>query len=67
MSDPKRSVLPKGLKFVPNSGPIDMFSLKEDTEAFFRRLRLKVFFHDQPPPDNKDMSKLILESFRGLH
>ena len=28
LSDPKRSVLAKGLEFVPNSGPIDLFSVK---------------------------------------
>ena len=47
LSDPERSVLAKGLKFVPNSGPIDLFPVKEDTEAFFRRLRLKAYFYNQ--------------------
>ena len=36
LSDPERSVL------IPNSRRIDLFSVKEDTETFFRRLRLKV-------------------------
>ena len=56
LSDPERSVLAKGLKFVPNSGPIDLFSVKENTEAFSRRSRLKAHFHNQSSTyNNKDI------------
>ena len=59
LSDPERSVLAKGLKFVPNSSPIDLFSVKEDTEAFFRRLRLKAYFHNQSSTYNKDIFEQV--------
>ena len=56
LSHPERSVLAKGLKFVPNSGPIDLFSIKENTEAFFCHLRLKAHFHNQSSTyNNKDI------------
>ena len=40
------SVLNKGLKFVPLRKSIDEFQTLHDTDAFFRRLRLKAHFHD---------------------
>ena len=46
--DSERSVLAKGLKFVRNSGSLDLFSVKANNESFFRRLRLKAHFHNQP-------------------
>ena len=59
LSDPKKSVLAKGLKFVPNSGPIDLFSVKEDNEAFFRHLHLKAYFHNQSSTYNKDIFEQV--------
>ena len=59
LSDPERSVLAKGLKFVPNSGPIDLFSVKEDTEAFFRHLHLKAYFHNQSSTYNKHIFEQV--------
>ena len=57
LSDPERSILAKGLKFVPNSGPIDFFSVKED---FFCRLRLKALFHyNQSSVCNTDVFEAI--------
>ncbi len=41
LSDSEKSVLEKGVKFVPSPGSLDLFSVKTDTESFFRRLRLK--------------------------
>ena len=69
LSDPERSVLAKGLKFVPNSGPIDLFSVKEDTEAFYRRSRLKGLFHNQSSTyNNKDIFEQVNpKSLLGLH
>ena len=42
LSNPERSVLGKSLKFVPDSGPIDIFSVKEDTSE-------NVSFSDEGP------------------
>ena len=50
LSDSERSVLAKGLKFVPNSQAHWYISVKEDTEAFF---------HDQSPSNNKDIYEQI--------
>ena len=43
----KSPVLRKGLNFVPIKPTTDEFTTKEDCEKFFRRLRLKAFFHNQ--------------------
>ena len=59
LSEPERSVLAKGLKFIPNSRRIDLFSVKEDTEAFFRRLRLKAHFQNQSSTYNKDIFEQV--------
>ena len=44
---------------VESTGPIDLFSVKEDTKAFFRRLRLKVYFHNQSYTYNKDIFEQV--------
>ena len=59
LSDSERSVLAKGLKFVPSPGSLNLFSVKTDTEQFFRRLCLKAFFHDQSSVSNKDVFETI--------
>ena len=59
LSDSERSVLAKGLKFVPNPGSLDLFSVKADTESFFRRLRMIAHFHNQPSVPHKDVFEAI--------
>ena len=57
LSDPERSVLSKGLNFIPISKRIDEFSVKQDAEKFLRRVQLKAFFHDKvdnPETTTKD-------------
>ncbi|XP_056424537.1 uncharacterized protein LOC130363151 [Hyla sarda] len=46
LSKPERSVLSKGLSFCPSTKLHDI-KLYSDLEEFFRRLRLKEFFHDK--------------------
>ena len=43
-SDAEKSVLSKGLNFVPISKKLDEFSVKQDVEKFLRRVQLKAFF-----------------------
>ena len=38
---------------------LNLFSVKTDTEQFFRRLRLKAFFHDRSSVSNKDVFETI--------
>ena len=59
LSDSERSVLAKGLKFVSSPGSLNLFSVKTDTEQFFRRLRLKALFHDQSSVSNKNVFETI--------
>ena len=47
LSEAEKSVLRKGLNFVPIKPTTDEFTTREDCEKFFRRLRLKAFFHNQ--------------------
>ena len=43
LSDSEKSVLSKGLNFVPKSKKTDEFSVKQDVEKFLRRVQLKAF------------------------
>lgn len=45
LSSDEISLLSKGLKFAPTPPRINRFQLKQDLEAFGRRLRLKEFFY----------------------
>ena len=56
LSDSEKSVLSKGLNFVPISQKTDEFSVKQDVEKFLRRVQLKAFFHDKEDDNtsNKD-------------
>ena len=47
LSDAEKSVLNKGLNFVPISKKLDEFSIKQDVEKFLCRVQLKAFFHDK--------------------
>ena len=42
----ERSLLPKGVNFIPAKSVTDEFHLTEENERFFRRLRLKAPFHE---------------------
>ena len=52
LSDSEKSVLSKGLNFVPISKKLDEFSVKQDVEKFLRRVQLKAFFHDKEDDSN---------------
>ena len=68
LSDSERSVLAKGLKFVPHPGSLDLFSVKADTESFFRRLQLKAHFHNQPSvPTRTFLRPSTLKNPPGVH
>ena len=56
LTSDERSVLNKGLKFIPRKPTIDEFQAKHDAEAFFRRLLLKAHFHNQQPDDDQEDS-----------
>ena len=52
LSNSEKSVLSKGLNFVPISKKLDEFSVKQDVEKFLRRVQLKAFFHDKEDDSN---------------
>ena len=63
LSDAEKSVLSKGLKFVPMSKELDEFSIKQDVEKFLYHVKLNVFFHDKK--DNSNTSdKDIFETLQ---
>ena len=41
------------LNFVPLTKKTDEFTVKEDTEKFLRRVKLKAHFHDKEQPSDK--------------
>ena len=46
LDEHERSLLAKGVNFIPTTSATDEFQVKEDNEKFFRRLRLKAHFHE---------------------
>ena len=54
LTDSEKSVLSKGLNFVPITKRTNEFSIKQDVEKFLRRVQLKAFFHDKG--DDSDTS-----------
>ena len=58
LSEAEKSVLQKGLNFIPIKPTTDEFPSKKDCEKFYRRLRLKAFFHDK----DQDRSEQSIEN-----
>ena len=52
LSDSEKSVLSKGLDFVPISKKLDEFSVKQNVEFFLRRVQLKAICHDKEDDSN---------------
>ena len=52
LSDSEKSVLSKGLNFVPISEKAAEFSIKQDVEKSLLRAQLKAFFHDKEGDSN---------------
>ena len=50
--DSEKSVLSKGLNFVPISEKAAEFSIRQDVEKFLLRTQLKAFFHDKEDDSN---------------
>lgn len=50
LTEAEKNLLKKGLKFVPTPMRLNRTELAVDTKKFSRRMRLKEFFADQPPP-----------------
>ena len=53
LSEPEKSILGKGLNFVPLTKKTDKFTVKEDTENFLCRVKLKAHFHDKEQPSDE--------------
>ena len=47
LTDSEKSVLSKGVNFVPITKHTNKFSIKQDVEKFLRGVPLKAFFHDK--------------------
>ena len=52
LTEAEKSVLRKGLSFVPVKPKAEEFTTREDCEKYFRQLRLRAFFHDNQHTDN---------------
>ncbi|KAJ8031004.1 hypothetical protein HOLleu_27590 [Holothuria leucospilota] len=64
LSSPERSVLSKGLNFVPLNPLPDEFSIRRDVSSFCRRLRLRLHFADSDETDNTS-SEDVFRSFQS--
>ena len=53
LSEPEKSILGKGLNFVPLTKKTDEFTVKEYTEKFLRRVKLKAYFRDKEQPSDE--------------
>ena len=74
LSNAEKSVLGKGLNFVPISKKSDEFTTRQDVEKFLRRVQLKAFFHNkEDKSDNTEKDafetltakKIKMDSARG--
>ena len=66
LSNAEKSVLSKGLNFVPISKKSDEFTTRQDVEKFLRRVQLKAFFQnkgDKSDNTEKDALKTLLFLF----
>ena len=52
LSEDEEQLLQKGLSFVPTSKKVDPFTTLDDTENFFRKVRLKAYFANVDTMDN---------------
>ena len=59
----EKSVLSKGLNFVPITKRTNEFSIKQDVEKFLRRVQLKAFFNDKED-DSDTSNKEIFETLQ---
>ena len=57
LSDAEKSVLKKGLKFVPTPTGLNRSELMADNRKFARRMRLKEFFADEESNPNRQRNK----------
>ena len=64
LSSPERSVLSKGLNFVPLNPLPDEFSIRKDVSSFCRRLRLRLHFGDSDDTDNTSTED-VFHSFQS--
>ena len=63
LTDSEKSVLSKGLNFVPITKRTTEFTIKQDVEKFLRHVQLKAFFHDKEDDSdtsNKDIFETLL-------
>ena len=60
LSDAELSLLSKGLSFCPTPPKPDAFKMEMDLEDFYRRLRLKDFYHS----DSEDAERPPLDPFK---
>ena len=59
LSEIEMNVLEKGLKFCPTPGEPDLYNIQKDLRDFFRRMRLRAFFHDNETTPTPSQSNLI--------
>ena len=53
LSEAEKTVLNKGLSFVPVKKSTDEYQVKADCEKFYRRLRLRAHFHNEEASDSQ--------------
>ena len=66
LSTSEKSLLSKGLNFVPTTPSADSFQNETDIQSFFRRLLLKAFFHgkDEESPNPSDDTSSLFSKFK---
>ena len=58
LSEDEKSLLLRGLKFCPTPGEPIIQEIKNDLKAFFRRLKLRAYFHEEDPDPPSNQSTL---------
>lgn len=48
------NLLAKGLKFIPTNNRVDVTAIEDDLNNLIRRVKLKMYFHNDDKPDNSN-------------
>ena len=63
LTETEIDILEKGLKFCPTPGEPNMYDIHKDLRSFFRRMRLKAHFSEDPEESPPTTNRSILDFF----
>ena len=59
LNEHEKSLLSKGLNYIPTRAHTDEYTARADSEKFFRRIRLKAHFHSEQESSDTDITQNV--------